>query len=215
MKKAYHIAVEGTIGGGKTSLSKILSEELKSKLILEEFANNPFLADFYKDPQRYAFQTQLFFLLSRYKQQTEFQQIDMFTKSVVSDYMFMKDRIFASLNLNDKEMTLYDNVATILESNMIYPDLIIFLQSDTERLMHNIKNRGRKYEDDMNWKYIDALNQIYNEFFFRYDKSPLLIINTNDIDFVNDRDDLKEILDIVKKPIHGTKYYNPNKSLNL
>ena len=215
MKKAYHIAVEGTIGVGKTSLSKILSKELNSKLILEEFANNPFLADFYKDPDRYAFQTQLFFLLSRYKQQADFQQIDMFTKSIVSDYMFMKDRIFASLNLNDKEITLYDNVATILESNMIYPDLIIFLQSDTERLMDNIKNRGRKYEDDINWNYIDALNQIYNEFFFRYDKSPLLIINTNDIDFVNDKNDLKEILDIVKKPIHGTKYYNPNKSLNL
>ena len=215
MKKAYHIVVEGSIGVGKTSLSKILSKELKSKLVLEEFADNPFLSDFYKDPQRYAFQTQLFFLLSRYKQQSEFQQIDMFTKSIVSDYMFMKDRIFASLNLNDKEMTLYDNVATILESNMIYPDLIIFLQSDTERLMYNIKNRGRKYENNINWNYIDALNQIYNEFFFRYDKSPLLIINTNDIDFVNDRDDLKEILGIVQKPIQGTKYYNPNKSLNI
>mgnify|MGYP001168124908 FL=1 len=147
--------------------------------------------------------------------QTEFQQMDIFSKSIVSDYMFMKDRIFASLNLNDKEMTLYDNVASILETNIIYPDLIIFLQSDTERLMHNIKHRGRKYENTMNWNYIDALNQIYNEFFFRYDKSPLLIINTNDIDFVNDKNDLKEILDIIQKPINGTKYYNPNKTLNL
>ena len=215
MKKAYHIAVEGSIGVGKTSLSKILSEKLKCKLVLEEFEENPFLAEFYKDPDRYAFQTQLFFLLSRYKQQIEFQQVDIFTKSIVSDYMFMKDRIFASLNLNDKEMSLYNNVALILEKNMIHPDLIIFLQSDTDRLMSNIKNRGRNYEMTMDWNYIDALNQIYNEFFFRYDKSPLLIINTNDIDFVKDKNDLKEVLDIIQKPINGTKYYNPNKSLNL
>ena len=215
MKKAYHIAVEGSIGVGKTSLSKILAERLQCKLILEEFEENPFLAEFYKDPERYAFQTQLFFLLSRYKQQLDFQQIDIFTKSIVSDYMFMKDRIFASLNLSDKEMNLYDNVALILEKNMINPDLIIFLQSDTDRLMKNIKTRGRNYESSMDWNYIDALNQIYNEFFFRYDKSPLLIINTNDIDFVNDKNDLDEILNIIQKPINGTKYYNPNKTLKL
>ena len=215
MKKAYHIAVEGSIGVGKTSLSKILAAKLQCKLILEEFEENPFLSEFYKDSERYAFQTQLFFLLSRYKQQLEFQQIDIFTKSIVSDYMFMKDRIFASLNLSEKEMNLYDNVALILEKNMINPDLIIFLQSDTDRLMKNIKSRGRNYESNMDWNYIDALNQIYNEFFFRYDKSPLLIINTNDIDFVNDKNDLNEILNIIQKPINGTKYYNPNKSLKL
>ena len=211
MKKTYHIVVEGSIGVGKTSLSKILSEKLKCKLVLEEFEENPFLTDFYKDSDRYAFQTQLFFLLSRYKQQIEFQQIDIFTKAIVSDYMFMKDRIFASLNLNDKEMSLYNNVALILEKNMIHPDLIIFLQSDTDRLMKNIKSRGRNYEMAMDWNYIDSLNQMYNEYFFRYNKSPLLIINTNDIDFVNNSLDLKEILSIVRKPIHGTKYYNPSK----
>ena len=165
MKKAYHIAVEGSIGVGKTSLSKILAAKLQCKLILEEFEDNPFLSEFYKDSERYAFQTQLFFLLSRYKQQLDFQQIDIFTKSIVSDYMFMKDRIFASLNLSEKEMNLYDNVALILEKNIINPDLIIFLQSDTDRLMKNIKNRGRNYESNMDWNYIDALNQIYNEFF--------------------------------------------------
>ena len=215
MKKSFHIAVEGSIGVGKTSLAKILSKKLQCKLVLEEFEENPFLAEFYKDPQRYAFQTQLFFLLSRYRQQAELQQIDIFSKSIVSDYMFMKDRIFASLNLSDKEMPLYNSVANILEKTMIYPDLIIFLQSDTERLMKNIKKRGRGYESEMDANYIDALNQIYNEFFFRFDKSPLLIINTNDIDFVNDSNDLDEILNIIQKPINGTKYYNPNKSLNI
>ena len=215
MKKAYHIAVEGSIGVGKTSLARILSERLKCKLILEEFEENPFLPDFYKDPKRYAFQTQLFFLLSRYRQQLEFQQIDIFSKSIISDYMFMKDRIFASLNLDDKEMSLYNKVASILEKNMVFPDLIIFLQSDTERLMKNIQKRGRTYETNINWSYLDALNQIYNEYFFRYDNSPLLIINTNDIDFVNDSNDLEEIMNIIQKPINGTKYYNPNKSFKL
>ena len=213
MKKSFHIAVEGSIGVGKTSLAKILSKKLECKLVLEEFEENPFLAEFYKDPQRFAFQTQLFFLLSRYRQQAELQQIDIFSKSIVSDYMFMKDRIFASLNLSDKEMPLYNNVANILEKTMIYPDLIIFLQSDTERLMQNIKKRGRNYEMNMDWQYIDSLNQIYNEYFFRYEKSPLLIINTNDIDFVNDKDDMDEILSIIRNPISVTKYYNPNKSI--
>ena len=214
MKKAYHIAIEGSIGVGKTSLAHLLSKELSAKLILEEFEDNPFLVDFYKDQKRYAFQAQLFFLLSRYKQQNEFHQTDIFSKSIVADYMFMKDRIFAALNLDDKEMVLYNNIANILEKNIIYPDLIIFLQSETERLIDNIKKRGRKYEMNMDWNYIDSLNQMYNEYFFRYDKSSVLIINTNDIDFVNNSNDLNEIMNIIRKPVNGTKYYNPSKSIN-
>ena len=214
MKKTYHIAIEGTIGVGKTSLAHILSKELEAKLILEQFEENPFLAGFYKDSKSYAFQTQLFFLLSRFKQQSEFHQIDIFSKSIISDYMFMKDRIFAALNLDDKEMSLYNSIALILEKNIVYPDLVIFLESETERLIENIKKRGRKYETNIDWNYIDALNQMYNEYFFRYDKSPVLIINTNDIDFVNNQNDLNEILDIVRKPVHGTKYFNPSKSIS-
>ena len=214
MKKHYHITIEGSIGVGKTSLAKILSKEIEAKLILEEFEENPFLSEFYKDSKRYAFQTQLFFLLSRYKQQDDFKQTDIFTKSIVSDYMFMKDRIFAALNLDEKEMTLYNSIANILEKNIIYPDLIIFLQSETSRLMDNIKSRGRDYEINMDWNYIDSLNQMYNEYFFRYNKSPLLIINTNDIDFVNNDNDLSEIMDIIRQPVSGTKYFNPSKSIN-
>ena len=214
MKIPYHIAVEGTIGVGKTSLAKILGERLEAKLILEEFEENPFLVDFYKDPERFAFQTQLFFLLSRYRQQQELQQTDLFTKALISDYMFVKDRLFAALNLNDKEMGLYNSVARILEKNVSSPDMVIFLQSDTDRLMLNIKKRGREYEKSIDWKYIDALNQIYNEFFFRYDKSPLLIINTNDIDFVNNKTDLEEIIEFIRTPGEGTRYFNPLKSLS-
>ena len=211
---SYHICIEGTIGVGKTSLVNRLGSKLDAKLVLEKFEENPFLKEFYSNRDRYAFQTQLFFLLSRYRQQVDFKQLDIFSKSIISDYMFMKDRIFAALNLDEKEIVLYDKIANILEKNIPYPDLIIFLQSDTERLMENIKNRGRTYERNMDWNYIDSLNQIYNEFFFRYDKSPLLIINTNDIDFVNDTNDLQEILSIIRHPVYGTKYYNPNKTLN-
>ena len=214
MKIPYHIAVEGTIGVGKTSLAKILGERLEAKLILEEFEENPFLVDFYKDPERFAFQTQLFFLLSRYRQQQDLQQTDLFTKALISDYMFVKDRLFAALNLNDKEMGLYNSVARILEKNVSSPDMVIFLQSDTDRLMLNIKKRGREYEKSIDWKYVDALNQIYNEFFFRYDKSPLLIINTNDIDFVNNKTDLEEIIEFIRTPGEGTRYFNPLKSLS-
>ena len=213
MKIPYHIAIEGTIGVGKTSLAGILGDRLEAKLILEEFEENPFLVEFYKDSDRFAFQTQLFFLLSRYRQQQQLQQTDLFTKTLISDYMFVKDRLFAALNLDDKEMSLYNAVARILEKNVASPDMVIFLQSDTDRLMQNIKLRGREYEKLIDWKYIDALNQMYNEYFFRYDVSPLLIINTNDIDFVNNKDDLEEIIEFIRTPGEGTRYFNPIKSI--
>jgi len=213
LKIPYHIAIEGTIGVGKTSLAGILGDRLEAKLILEEFEENPFLVEFYKDSDRFAFQTQLFFLLSRYRQQQQLQQTDLFTKTLISDYMFVKDRLFAALNLNDKEMSLYNAVARILEKNITSPDMVIFLQSDTDRLMQNIKLRGREYEKLIDWKYIDALNQMYNEYFFRYDNSPLLIINTNDIDFVNNKDDLEEIIEFIRTPGEGTRYFNPIKSI--
>ena len=213
MKIPYHIAIEGTIGVGKTSLAGILGDRLEAKLILEEFEENPFLVEFYKDSDRFAFQTQLFFLLSRYRQQQQLQQTDLFTKTLISDYMFVKDRLFAALNLDDKEMSLYNAVARILEKNVASPDMVIFLQSDTDRLMQNIRLRGREYEKLIDWKYIDALNQMYNEYFFRYDDSPLLIINTNDIDFVNNKDDLEEIIEFIRTPGEGTLYFNPIKSI--
>jgi len=213
LKIPYHIAIEGTIGVGKTSLAGILGDRLEAKLILEEFEENPFLVEFYKDSDRFAFQTQLFFLLSRYRQQQQLQQTDLFTKTLISDYMFVKDRLFAALNLDDKEMSLYNAVARILEKNVASPDMVIFLQSDTDRLMQNIKLRGREYEKLIDWKYIDALNQMYNEYFFRYNDSPLLIINTNDIDFVNNKDDLEEIIEFIRTPGEGTRYFNPIKSI--
>ncbi|MCK4579442.1 MAG: deoxynucleoside kinase, partial [Candidatus Marinimicrobia bacterium] len=132
---------------------------------------------------------------------------------LVTDYMFMKDRLFASLTLSEKEMALYNRLANLLERDIVYPDLVIYLQSDTDRLMANIKTRGRSYEMQMDWKYLDSLNQLYNEYFFRYDRSPLLIINTNDIDFVNNSTDLDEIIKFIREPVSGTRFFNPARSI--
>ena len=190
MRNLYYVAIEGTIGVGKTSLANLLSEKLGAKLVLESFEGNPFLSDFYDDPERHAFQTQLWFLLQRYQQQQELRQIDMFQNLVITDYMFVKDRLFASLNLSEKEMSLYDTVANMMEKNVIHPDLVIFLQADTDTLMKNISRRGREFEKNLSEDYLDALNQVYNEYFFRYQDTPLVIINTNNIDFVNNNEDL-------------------------
>ena len=209
MRNLYYVAIEGTIGVGKTSLANLLCEKLGAKLVLESFEDNPFLSDFYDDPERHAFQTQLWFLLQRYQQQQELRQIDMFQNLVITDYMFVKDRLFASLNLSEKEMSLYDTVANMMEKNVIHPDLVIFLQADTETLMKNISTRGREFEKNLSEDYLDALNQVYNEYFFRYQDTPLVIINTNNIDFVNNNEDLEEMINYIRKPVAGTKFFNP------
>ena len=195
MRNLYYTAIEGPIGVGKTSLAELLSKELGARLVLEDFEDNPFLPDFYNDPERFGFQTQLFFLLQRYRQQQDLRQVDMFQKLLITDYMFVKDRLFASLNLGDKEMHLYDTVASLLERNIIKPDLVIYLQADTDVLMKNIEKRGRNMERNVTWEYIDALNQVYTEYFFRYQDTPLVIININNIDFVENENDLKEVID--------------------
>ncbi len=209
MRNLYYIAIEGPIGVGKTSLANLMSKELSARLVREEFDENPFLPDFYKDPERFAFQTQLFFLLQRYRQQQELRQVDMFQKLLITDYMFVKDRLFASLNLGEKEMQLYDTVANLLERNIIKPDLVIYLQADTDTLMKNIAKRGREMETGITYEYIDALSQVYTEYFFRYQDTPLVIINTNNIDFVHNEDDLKEVIKYIRQPVSGTKFFNP------
>ena len=209
MRNLYYIAIEGPIGVGKTSLAELLSKELGARLVLEDFEDNPFLPDFYNDPERFGFQTQLFFLLQRYRQQQDLRQVDMFQKLLITDYMFVKDRLFASLNLDDKEMHLYDTVASLLERNIIRPDLVIYLQADTDVLMKNIAKRGRNMERNVTWEYIDALNQVYTEYFFRYQDTPLVIINTDNIDFVENENDLKEVIDYIRQPVSGTKFFNP------
>ena len=213
MRNLNYIAIEGPIGVGKTSLAKLLSKRLNAKLILEKFEDNPFLSEFYNDPTRFAFQTQLFFLLQRYQQQQDIRQVDMFHNLLISDYMFIKDRLFASLNLDDKEMNLYDSIANMMERNVINPDLIIYLQADTATLMKNIDKRGRNFESNISNEYINELNEIYTEYFFRYNDTPLVIINTNNIDFVHNPDDLDQVIQYIKQPVSGTKFFNPSSSV--
>tara|TARA_Y100000817_G_scaffold280435_1_gene244433 strand:+ start:52 stop:681 length:630 start_codon:yes stop_codon:yes gene_type:complete len=205
-----YIAIEGPIGVGKTSLAEIIADKLNTRKVLEDFKDNPFLDNFYDNIEEYAFQTQMFFLLQRYKQQQGIKQLDVHQKGVVTDYMFDKDRLFASFTLNEPEMELYSRVADILEQDIIKPDLVVYLQADTPLLMQYIKKRGRNLEKGVTSDYIDLVNQRYQEFFVNYEDTPLLIINTNNIDFVENPRDLDELLEIIQKPVQGIKYFNPS-----
>jgi deoxyadenosine/deoxycytidine kinase len=209
MSNIYYIAIEGVIGVGKTSLARLLSEKMNANLIMEQPEDNPYLSDFYKDPQRYAFQVQLFFLLCRYRQLINLPQQDLFHSYMIADYLFAKDKIFAFLNLGERDLVLYERVVNLLEKELPKPDLVIYLQSSTERLVENIRSRDRKYERNISTEYIRQLNESYNQFFFRYDDTPLLVINTSEIDFVNNEADLEDLHQQILSPPSGTQYYVP------
>jgi deoxyadenosine/deoxycytidine kinase len=207
--ETVHIAIEGVIGVGKTSLARMLARDLDARLNLEVVEENPFLPRFYADPRRHAFATQIFFLLSRYRQQQEFFQQDLFQRRVVSDYLFDKDRIFANLNLSDAELQLYDRVAAELSGRVPIPDLVVYLQASVEALLARIARRGRDYERDMPRAYIESLAEAYNHFFFHFSRCPLLVVNTNDIDFVHDRDHYEDLRWHIETPFEGVRYYTP------
>jgi deoxyadenosine/deoxycytidine kinase len=198
------------IGVGKTSLTKLLATRTNGRLNLEVVEENPFLTDFYKDRSAYAFQTQIFFLLSRYRQQQNLFQHDLFSATLISDYLFAKDRIFANLNLSDDELVLYNQLATILEQRVLKPDLVIYLQARTEVLQQRIQWRGRAFEQDMDDGYLNALNGAYSYFFHHYTDSPLLVVNTDNLDFVNVPADFELLFDHVQEKFTGTRYFAPN-----
>ncbi len=201
------LAVEGVIGAGKTSLCRMLGDTLSARLVLEKFEENPFLKDFYEDPERYAFQAQIFFLLARYRQQRDLHQTDLFQRCVVADYIFEKDKIFAYLNLQDE--LLINN----MEHSIPTPDMVIYLQSSVERLMQTIRKRGREVEAKITEDYIRELNEAYNYFFFRYKTTPLLIVNASQADFVNDSDQYEALLREIFRPNRAAvEYYNPSSS---
>jgi len=205
-----YIAIEGVIGVGKTSLATMLGERLGARVVLEQFEDNPFLSKFYEDPERYAFQTQIYFLLSRYKQQQALLQEDLFHEYLVTDHIFEKDKIFAYLNLQNDELKLYETIVNYIERNIRTPDLVVYLQSSVERLMANIRRRNRKIEKHISEEYIRDLNEAYNYFFFRYKRAPLLIVNATEIDFVNNRDDFENLVNAILRPEHAAvEYYTP------
>ncbi|MFA7420250.1 MAG: deoxynucleoside kinase [Melioribacteraceae bacterium] len=210
MAELRYIAIEGVIGAGKTTLARMISEKLSADLILEQFEENPFLEKFYDDRKRFAFQTQMFFLINRYKQQQQLKQQDLFSSITVSDYIFDKDKIFAYLNLSTEEVKLYENIFPLLERDIPKPDLVIFLQCSIDRLMSNIKQRGRKFEKNLTRQYLAELSEAYNNFFFKYNNTPLLIVNTSEIDFVNSESDFKELYDQIFREDRGfIEYFNP------
>lgn len=211
-----YIAIEGVIGAGKTSLAKKIRDRLNAKLILEQFDHNPFLEKFYTDRSRYAFQTQMFFLINRFKQQQELHQEDLFSEYIVCDYTFEKDRIFAYMNLSKDELNLYESIYPLLARNLRKPDLVVYLQSSTDRLMYNIKKRNRKIERALTRSYIEELSEAYNHYFFRYNNTPLLIVNSSDIDFVNNDDDFDELFKQIFREDRGfTEYFNPEVKKNV
>lgn len=204
-----YIAIEGPIGVGKTTLAQILAKELKGRVILEKSDENPFLSKFYHHPEHYAFQTQLFFLFSRYRQQQELFQLDLFSKSTVLDYLFARDQIFAAINLNDAEFALYQQIQQLLIGQIPKPDLVIYLQAEPKTLFQRIRKRGREFEKEIEEDYLNLLIEKYNQFFFNYSDSPLLIIQTNDIDFVQSREEMEDLLKQIRLMKTGMQYYNP------
>ncbi len=198
MRDIRFIAIDGVIGAGKTSLAKVLSNKIHAGLILEKFEDNPFLEKFYSDPKKYAFHTQLYFLMSRYRQQREIAQIDLFNSRVISDYLFAKDRIFAEINLNEEEYALYDKIYRLIEKDIPRPDLVIYLQAAPEFLYKRTKQRNRSVERELEYEYIDKLCNAYNTFFFHYSIAPLLIVDVKGFDFTSSTRDVDVLMNEIK-----------------
>ena len=201
-----YVALEGAIGAGTTTLAQMLAEHWTTDLVLEQFEDNPFLERFYQDRARWAFQTQLAFLASRFRQQKELAERDLFHDLVVSDYTFDKDRIFARQTLAGDERQLYESLFRLMEPTVPTPDLVVYLQSSPDRLMANIAERDRPYERDMDSDYIADLHEAYNQYFRQYDRTPLLVVNAAEIDFVEHRDDFHALTRQIATTHTGTRH---------
>jgi len=208
--KRKFIAVEGPIGVGKTTLVHLLSERFQARELLEIVEENPFLPLFYEDRERYSFQTQLFFLLSRFKQQEDILQGDLFNPGgVVSDYLLIKDRLFANMNLKDKELVLYDRLWEILAPRAPKPDLVVLLMARMDVLLHRISIRGRDFEQQIERDYLEEVTRIYSEHFLEYNESPLLVVDSSEVDFVHSKADQDHLIAVIREHQGGVQYYKP------
>jgi deoxyguanosine kinase len=205
----HYIAVEGPIGVGKTSVVERLAERLDATTVMEDWSQNPFLKPFYDGTAGAAFQTELFFLLSRYRQQQELVQRKLFTQATLSDYVFEKSKLFAYLNLEDNELLIHEKLYGLLAESVPRPDLVVYLQAPTEVLMKRIRSRGRPEESRLSEEYLAEVNRAYNYYFFHYSLTPLLVVNTTDVDFVKRSEDVDDLLKQIKSMGKGTQYYVP------
>ena len=212
MERHPYIALEGPIGVGKTSLAEVLAQKLNARLFLEEGEANPFLARFYEDPEKFAIPVQLYFLLTRYNQQRELIQRPLLEQATVADYLFAKDRIFANLNLAPDELVLYEQVYKLLDAKMAKPDLVVYLLADVEVLAERLRRRNRDFERDISYEYLERVSTAYRDFFFYYDEAPLLVVDTSQIDFVNNPNDLADLIREIDRAGQGTQHYVPRKS---
>ena len=204
-----HVAVEGPIGVGKTTVVDRLAERLEARKALEDWSTNPFLRAFYDGKPGAAFQTELFFVLSRYRQQQELLQRQLFTQATLVDYVFEKSRLFAYLNLDDSELLIFDKLFSLLAESVPRPDLVVYLQAPTEVLIKRIRARGRPEETRLSEDYLAKVNRAYNHYFFHYTQTPLLVVNTSDVDLVNRSEDVDDLVRQIRGMGKGTQYYVP------
>ncbi len=211
MKLRGYIAVEGPIGVGKTSLAQLLAKDTNARLMLEDADNNPFLPRFYAEPDKYAFPAQLYFLLTRYNQQRELAQRELFAQATVADYLFAKDRIFANLNLTPDELKLYENVYKLVDAQMVKPDLVVYVRARVEVLGERLRKRNRDFERHISYEYLERVSSAYRDFFFYYDEAPLLVVDSSEIDFVANPTDLADLIREIDSAGPGTQYFVPRK----
>jgi deoxyadenosine/deoxycytidine kinase len=205
----HHIAIEGPIGVGKSSLAERLAERLDATTVLEEWGQNPFLKAFYDGTAGAAFQVELFYLLSRYRQQQELLQRNLFQHATVSDYVFEKSRLFAYLNLDDSELLIFEKLWTLLVESVPRPDLVIYLQAPSEVLLRRIRGRGQAEEAKLSQEYLAEVARAYNHYFFHYTLTPLLVVNTEAVDFVKRPEDVDDLVKQIRSMGKGTQYYVP------
>jgi deoxyguanosine kinase len=196
---------------GKTSLAEKLAREINARLVLEDADNNPFLPRFYQDPDKYAFPAQLYFLLTRYNQQRELLQQDLFAQATVADYLFAKDRIFAAMNLLPDELKLYEGVYKLLDAEMAKPELVVYVRANIEVLAERLRKRNRDFERYISFEYLERVSAAYRDFFFYYDEAPLLVVDSSEIDFVANPEDLADLVREIDNAGPGTQYFVPRK----